>query len=309
MSLAEPDSAIGSDIGELLQRLRPRANSLIVTVFGDAIMPRGGAIWLSDLVQLMATLGLSERLVRTGVYRLSQEGWLASLSVGRRAKYSLTETGLNQFAAAGRRIYASKPGPSENVWTLVQGVPEVTQAERQTLRRRLKWHGFGQFSTTLMACPGPVPDALADELEAEGLHNKVLVFTSQLEGLTASSNMKEAAATAWPLDKLNQEYAQFLSVFRALDDATIGALSAADTFALRALLVHEYRRILLKDPHLPLSLLPKQWNGSDAQGLSARIYRQIAATSDGYVSTQMAKGGEDPPALSNDYWDRFGGLR
>ncbi|NNF76455.1 MAG: phenylacetic acid degradation operon negative regulatory protein PaaX, partial [Rhizobiales bacterium] len=166
MSLAEPDSAIGSKIEGLLQRLRPRANSLIVTVFGDAIMPRGGTIWLSDLVHLMGTLGLSERLVRTGVYRLSQEGWLTSLSVGRRAQYSLTEIGLNQFTAAGRRIYASKPEPSSDIWTLVQGVPEITQTERQALRRRLKWHGFGQFSTTLMACPGAVPSALANELRS-----------------------------------------------------------------------------------------------------------------------------------------------
>ncbi|NNF76630.1 MAG: hypothetical protein HKN05_01250, partial [Rhizobiales bacterium] len=154
-----------------------------------------------------------------------------------------------------------------------------------------------------------VPSALANELRSEGLDTKVLVFTSRLEGITASKNMIAAAAAAWPLDALNQEYAKFLSVFRDVDDTTLSALSASATFALRALLIHEYRRILLKDPHLPLPLLPERWNGSDAISLSARIYRQIASTSDDYVDHLMAEGEEQPPVLSAEYWDRFGGLR
>lgn len=309
MSLAAQESPVASEIDALLQRLRPRANSLIVTVFGDAIMPRGGTIWLSDLVALMSPLGLSERLVRTGVYRLSQEGWLTSLSVGRRAQYSLTETGLSQFAAAGRRIYASNPAPASDDWTLVQGVADITQTERQTLRRRLKWHGFGQFSTILMARPGPVPGALEDELVSEGLDTRVLVFTSKLTGLSIPQTMRAAVAAAWPLDDLNAEYASFLNVFHNVDEKLLKTLSARDTFALRALLVHEYRRILLKDPHLPLGLLPEHWNGSAAMDLSARIYRQSATVTDAHVDAQMRQDTGSAPALSADYWERFGGLR
>lgn len=308
MSLTAPDSSAATVVEALLQRLRPRANSLIVTVFGDAIMPRGGTIWLSDLVALMSALGLSERQVRTGVYRLSQEGWLTSLSVGRRAQYSLSETGHSQFAAAGKRIYASTPEPASDAWTLVQGVPDISQTERQTLRRRLKWHGFGQFSTTLMARPGPVPGTLKHELASAGLDKRVLVFTSLHTETSAPQNMKAAVAAAWPLEALNTEYASFLSVFRGLDEKLLNALSAQDTFAFRALLVHEYRRILLKDPHLPIALLPEQWKGTEAMGLIARLYRQTARASDIHVGTQMALDAESIPALSADYWDRFGSL-
>ncbi len=42
----DPGAGLTPEIQDLVERLKPRANSLIVTVFGDAIMPRGGAIWL-----------------------------------------------------------------------------------------------------------------------------------------------------------------------------------------------------------------------------------------------------------------------
>lgn len=308
MSLQEPDSAVTPAVEGLLHQLKPRANSLIVTVFGDAIMPRGASIWLGDLVEMMGLFGLSDRLVRTGVYRLSQEGRLSSLSVGRRAQYSLTETGLREFAAAGKRIYASTATPESDEWTLVQGVPEITQAERQDLRRRLKWHGFGQLSTTLMARPGPLPDALSKDLASDGLEHRVLVFTSKLVNDEARQNMNSAATAAWALDELNAEYGAFLTNFSTFDADTLDALSDSDAFAVRILLIHEYRRILLKDPHLPAALLPASWNGSAALSLSAEIYRKLVTGSDRYIAQQMADGAA-PPELSDDYWQRFGGLR
>lgn len=309
MSLAEPDSTLTGEINGLLDRVRPKANSLIVTVFGDAIMPRGGSIWLSDLVALMGVLGLSERLVRTGVYRLSQDGWLTSQSVGRRAQYTLSEDGFDQFRAAGKRIYSTVLPRSADTWTLVQGIPDMSQAERQYLRRRLRWHGFGQISTTLMALPGPEPSGLAGDLQSDGLHRKVLVFQSKLTGEHGLGTMKSAAATAWPLEELNAEYTDFVSLFHPLEASRLGALEPKDAFALRVLLIHEYRRILLKDPHLPEDLLPEQWTASDALSLSARIYREVAEKSDGFVAQQMADQQSDPPVLSDEYWLRFGGLR
>ncbi len=309
MSLAEPDNAVTGEIEDLLDRVRPKANSLIVTVFGDAIMPRGGSIWLSDLMALMRLLGLSERLVRTGVYRLSQEGWLTSRSVGRRAQYSLSEAGFAKFMAAGRRIYAPTLPRSTNTWTLVQGLQELSQADRQILRRRLRWHGFGQISTTLMALPGPEPEGLSEDLKAEDLDGKVLVFQSKLTGENGQSNMKSAASTAWPLDELNEDYAKFVQLFGPLSVNDLNAKPPSAAFALRIVLIHEYRRILLKDPHLPADLLPEPWMGSDALSLSAKVYKDVAGRSDDFLTRQLAAKRSEPAALSEDYWRRFGGLR
>src|SRR6266700_1950701 len=78
-----PDNGGGADpeITRWAQRTLkadpPRAKSLIVTVWGDALAPHGSAVWLAGLIRLMAPFGINERLVRTSVFRLSQDGWLA----------------------------------------------------------------------------------------------------------------------------------------------------------------------------------------------------------------------------------------
>lgn len=293
---------LAPEVQRLLDALKPKANSLIVTVFGDSIMPRGGAIWLGELANLMNVFGMSDRLVRTGVYRLSQDGLLESRSKGRRARYSLTEHGLKSFEEAGQRIYAANAPQSEDQWTLVQGLPDLDQSERQTLRRRLKWLGFGQFSTSMMALPSAEPESLQDELRTAGLASKVLVFKSEYaaEGRT----LLEAANAAWPLDEINQEYTRFNAAFEVLSGQQDLHWSPADAFALRTLLIHEYRRILLKDPHLPSTLLPNDWSGDAARDLSARLYRQIAAEGAAHVEALA----DIEPNLKSSYWNRFNGL-
>ena len=62
------------------------ASSLIVTVYGDAIEPHGGAVWLGSLIQLLEPIGINERLIRTSIFRLTKEGWLTAEKVGRDPK-------------------------------------------------------------------------------------------------------------------------------------------------------------------------------------------------------------------------------
>ena len=81
----------------LLADTSPRAKSLIVTVFGDAILPHGGSIWMGSLVALLAPFGVNERLVRTAVLRLTRDNWLVADSIGRRSYYRLTDTGSHRF--------------------------------------------------------------------------------------------------------------------------------------------------------------------------------------------------------------------
>ena len=43
------------------QQKRPlRAGSLIITLYGDAIVPRGGTVWLGSLMALLEPIGISE---------------------------------------------------------------------------------------------------------------------------------------------------------------------------------------------------------------------------------------------------------
>ena len=62
-------------IGQL-KREPSRTGSLVVTVFGDAIVPRGGSVWLGTLLAFFETLDIGSGVVRTAMSRLAADGWL-----------------------------------------------------------------------------------------------------------------------------------------------------------------------------------------------------------------------------------------
>ncbi|HTL93821.1 MAG TPA: hypothetical protein VL176_15820, partial [Steroidobacteraceae bacterium] len=109
----EPSVSCCVAVRALLQHFqaqRPlRAGSLLISIFGDAIAPRGGAVTLGSLIRLAAPFGLAERAVRTAVARLARDGWLASRRAGRRSEYRLTRSGAERFAEATQRIYGESP--------------------------------------------------------------------------------------------------------------------------------------------------------------------------------------------------------
>src|ERR1700751_4027519 len=128
-----------------------RGGSLLITIFGDAIAPRGGAVTLGSLIRLAAPFGLSERAVRTSVARLARDGWLASRRAGRRSEYRLTRSGAERFAEATRRIYGESPQSWNGRWTLV--LLPVGSGPRREAREELLWLGLGELDATLFAHP------------------------------------------------------------------------------------------------------------------------------------------------------------
>jgi len=304
-----PANPTGS-VQRLLKALDPHANSLIITMFGDAILPRGGNIWLGSLIALAKPFGISERLVRTGVYRLAREGWLHSKAKGRRSYYTITPSGLHKFADADRRIYAADAPSWDGHWRLVQILPRIGQSERQNLRRELKWLGFGQISPTLLAHPAADEGAVETLLDGLGITQGVLAFRAEAAGFVGADTIRDAARDAWELGLLNADYERFLSNFSWLtqNGQAIGHLSDLDCFVLRTLLIHDYRRILLKDPRLPADLLPDGWNGDAARTACAQIYKAIATRADAHLTDLMETYGGVIPDLAPTYDHRFGGL-
>ena len=300
ISLAEP-------VGKLNANLDPRANSLLVTILGDTVLPHGGGIWLGGLISLARPFGISERLVRTVVYRLARDGWLVSRSKGRRAYYSLSQTALATFEDAERRIYAASQRRWDGRWRLVQLLPQVSPAKRQALRRTLQWNGFGQITPSVFAHPAAHDETIRHILESMDLKDQTLVFHAETASFVSGGTIQAVAHEAWKLDMLNQRYARFMNDFSGFgaDPESLSGLSNADCFALRTLLIHDYRRILLKDPHLPAEFLPPDWAGEAAREQCAALYHALARRTDGHVAGLMETFSGDQPALSEAYAKRF----
>lgn len=284
----------------------PRAGSLAVTIFGDVVTPQGNTIWLGSLIEAMELFGLNARQVRTAVFRLVREGWLSATSRGRRSYYQFTDFGRRQYAHAAERIYAGQPPPWDGWWTLLMPVT-VAPAVRDELRRRLGWQGFGLLGGGLLAHPCARAAPLAETLAELAVGEHVVVWRARTEQAPAVSGL---VASAWRLEEVAARFDAFCATFSALHAVLppTAALDPADSFRLRILLVHEYRRILLGMTELPPALLGPAWPGNAARDLAARLYRATHAAAGSYCSATLHNQNGAFPAPKAPYFERFGGL-
>ena len=78
------------------------------------------------------------------------------------------------------------------------------------------------------------------------------------------------------------------------DAASLGPVSA---FFTRTLLIHEYRKVLLRDPQLPEALLPADWPGAVARQLCEALYKSLAASSAVYLTDRVISISSTDPLL------------
>lgn len=265
------------------RRQRPlRGGSLIITVFGDALVPRGGTVTLGSLIELMAPFGLTERLVRTSVGRLADGDWLDNRRVGRLSEYRLSIIGKQRFLEATRRIYAGPVTGWSGCWTLLL-LPEMTAAVRQPIRELLSWEGFGELSPGVFVHPTITPAEARDYLEMHRLAHVPILLESRA---MAAEDDQRLIARGWDLSHLALRYTRLLRNFepvvQALDRGE--PCGSLDAFLVRTLLVHEYRRIHLRDPMLPPTLLPRDWPGLTAYALCRRLYARVLSAAEEHLS-------------------------
>jgi phenylacetic acid degradation operon negative regulatory protein len=288
------------------RRQRPlRGGSLIVTIFGDSIMPRGGAIALGSLIRIAAPFGLNERLVRTATARLANEGWLDSRRAGNRSEYRLSAGGRVRFAEATRRIYDVQADWSGR-WSLVV-LPPMRAADRRRLREELTWNGFGEIAAGVFAHPEAQAGELNIESKTEGLLSKTLIFQAILEERTATARL---VGLGWDLQELGRRYQDLVTRFERVRTAlrSRGGPDPQASFIARTLLIHDYRRLHLRDPLLPPRLLQDDWPGARAAELCREIYARVFAASEEYLSSAAVQldGALPPPERS--VMQRFGGI-
>src|SRR5262245_32659590 len=299
------DAAVRSLLMSFRRRRPVRAGSLLITLLGDSIAPRGGKITLASLIRLAQPFGLTDRLVRTSVGRLARDGWLLFERAGRQSEYALTAHGKHRFAEATRRIYGTTPSSWDGQWTLLL-LASVPPALRERVRDEMRWLGFGQLSAGVLAHPTRTLGATRDELAELGVNGAGVVMRARSEGRRAD---RQLVAAGWDLAELARSYRRFVAGFEPVLRALMSRQPAPETaFLIRTLLVHEYRKIHLRDPLLPHPLLPQDWIGADADSLCRDLYRKVFARAERYLSAHATTLAGQLAHLSNDGFRRFGGL-
>lgn len=297
--------AVASVLRSFRQRRPLRGGSLLVTLIGDAVAPHGGDIALGSLITLAEPFGLSERLVRTAVSRLAHDGWFQSRRTGRRSFYRLTADGTARCAEAARRIYHPPPELPGRAWTIVL-IPRGLAA-RDAVARELLWMGFGRMTPDVFVHPTCDPARVVAQVRPPGAAGEILVMQAALQSRTDEQRLVQAG---WNLADLSAGYVRLIRAFSPILGAlqTSGTLSPADSFLVRALLVLEYRRIVLRDPRLPTALLPDDWAGGRAYALCQALYARVFHASETHLHQVAAGTAEHWLPLDSSVTERFGGV-
>ena len=226
--------------------------------------------------------------------RLAADGWLERNKVGRNSFYRLNDKGRQTFDTATRHIY--DPPPSD--WTgrfelLLIGNGEDRDASRDALKNA----GFGSPLPGVWVAPSgvPVPEEAASAI--------------RLEVSAEDDSGRRLLSESWPLGRTADAYLKFMKTFEPLR-SSIGrgeALSDADAFTARILLIHHYRRVVLRDPLLPTPLLPRDWPGRAARALCGEIYRGLLAPSEQWLDTRASNENGPLPKPGRALSRRFDG--
>jgi len=206
--------------------------SLIVTVFGDLAQNPGDGISGPLLSAILDPVGVKPEASRVATHRLRKEGWIVSERSGRNRLHHLTEFGRTQSAAASPRIYSAPV--FDPVWHILLMAPGVrATADHVAVMPRV------------FLGNGPAPHR-ADALVIEGGVTNVPAW------------MKAQIASA----SLREKYAVLETVLSQISLSVPPALTPLETAILRTLIVHHWRRLVLRHPALPDGFYSSDWRGT-----------------------------------------------
>ncbi|WP_341702803.1 PaaX family transcriptional regulator C-terminal domain-containing protein [Ferrovibrio sp.] len=289
------DEILAAAKASFLGRSPPRVWSMIVTIFGDVVVPRGGSVWLGTLLTLMERIGIDGALVRTAMSRLATDGWVERSRVGRKSYYRLSASSLEMSRRAGEAIYAAtEPAWNGSFRLLLR--PEANGGWRDDVKSKYGPLGFSPVSPNALVALG---DAAAPA-DAIG----TLLFDARPVDLAAA---RDVAERAWGGNALLAMRRSFVANFGPIRDEVVAGdeLSDEACLLLRLLMVHEWRRIVLKAPEFPaaLSTDPAAWGA--AREVAASLWQACRGPSERWLDQHAASEDGPFPVVENGFNSRF----
>jgi len=260
----------------LLARLhsegRLRVWSMVISIFGDLVQPRQQPISVQELLSLTGHAGIEENAVRTALSRLAKEGWVKRYKEGRKAFYALSDSGKTVFLAATERIYSDSFVSLSSRWNLAYfNTPESHTKNKIPLGFTLSKHW--------------------QLINDEDVHH----FSDENSMLFPTSAVE---APDWVIENLLPEnlakhYRDFLTDIKPLteDAQAIQLMSPLCAITSRFLLIHAWRRMVLKHPLMPQGLLPPDWPGAICHEAVCSIYPELVKRSEQWWDTPTSKAG------------------
>ena len=244
------------------------ARSYLLTILGEFTMPSQAPVWTGSVVAALAMLGVEEKAARQALARTAAEGLLIAERLGRRTRWSLSDSGQALLDEGAERIYGfmREQRRWDGNWLLLAvTVPATNRQLRHRLRTRLTWAGMGSPAPGLWVTPNQhVTEQVAKIIQDLGIENSAMSWI----GSSASiGDPQEVVRSAWQLHSVEAAYAEFIAEFGQRKPRT-----GAEMFAAQVELVQAWRRFPFLDPALPLELLDHRWPGLEAAATFHRCH-------------------------------------
>lgn len=221
-----------------------RVWSIIVSLFGDLAQSPGDRLSGSALSRVIMPTGIKAEAIRVALHRLRKDGWIDSARQGRASEHFLTDFGRARSAAVSPRIYTRDAAHPQD-WHLLIAEDVSGQTALDDL---LLAQDYFCISRTVALGSGPVPEACDDLLVLDARASTV---PGWVKSRACPAELQQAAQGL--LDALNQA--------AGLIPDTAEAISPAQVATLRMLIVHRWRRVVLRQPDLPQAFFPRDWPG------------------------------------------------
>ncbi len=210
--------------------------SLIITFFGDSIVNRGGNVSASTVHAVLGRVNIGSGAVRTAFSRLASDGWVERQKLGRCSYYQLTSKGMQLFSEAAQRIYA----PVESADNLAGSWLLGTHLDKSAL------NGFSETDAIML----PNRSVLVFNPD-----NKTVRKASDLGLLSLTGQLNDVPD--WVVEHVRpvdweQQVKKLLNTF--CDIADTPPSDPLSCLATRTLLIHQWRRLLLRYPPIPIAL-------------------------------------------------------
>ena len=138
----------------------------------------------------------------------------------------------------------------------------------------------------MLARPHANQTSLKDIITAAGAADKIVVLSAESIAGYSSKPLQTVMHATFKLDAVDMAFKQFVARFEPLLPLA-ASLIPAEAFFVRTLLIHEYRKVLLRDPNLPQALLPTSWSGLRARQLCEALYGQLFSSSEAFLQAHV----------------------
>ena len=262
------------------------ARSALFDLYGDHLRIRGDRAPVAALVRLMAPLGIAAPAVRTAVSRMVRQGWLEPVLLPGGRGYELSERARHRVDDAAARIYRTRDARWDGGWDLLVVDQPGPRSARERLRGGLAYLGYAPLSDSTWI-------SAFTSVEVEDLLSAEQARWARFRAV--DEHAAGRAREAWDLESLAASYLAWRRfAVRLLDDPDselVGISRAGEderAFAVRSVLVHEWRTFLFTDPGLPGELLPADWAGDEAAAFFAREADRLLPAASAFVDECLA---------------------